>query len=250
MPVWGRLGSALADTLWPPACAACGAPPQEDTGFCHACLGEITPPQDPLCPACGRPGSPGPCSQCQKNPPAFSTALAPAMYSGPVAKAVRDYKYNRRWALGAALGKLLAARSHKAWLDGVDVVIPVPLHRWRLFFRGFNQAQVLAGRLCAAHGLALAPELLGRVRHTKPQVGLSPGQRRANVAGAFALAKNSAPKLAGAGVLLIDDVFTTGATCHQCARVLKAGGAKWVRVLTLARAGAVAGHGQPGYDLA
>lgn len=247
---WARLGAAAMAALWPPQCPLCGGGSQARAGICNDCLDAIEPLAGPTCPLCGRPGAGDACPQCAKEPPAFAGAFALARHDGPLAQAVRDFKYKRRLAAGAALGGLLAERVRDDWLRGVTLAAPVPLHRWRLLRRGFNQALVLARPLCARRGLTMAPELLRRVRPTRPQVGLPPSQRRDNVAGAFAL-NPGAGGLAGAKVLLVDDVFTTGATADECARVLLAGGADSVRVLTLTRAGgadAVAADGGRGYD--
>jgi ComF family protein len=117
---------------------------------------------------------------------------------------------------------------------GIDVVMPVPLHASRLRERGFNQALLLAFGICETHSLRLSLDNLARVRPTRPQVGLSGEERVANVAGAFALRRPE--EVAEKGALLIDDVFTTGATLNECARVLKESGASRVLALTLARA--------------
>ncbi|RJX30437.1 MAG: ComF family protein, partial [Desulfarculus sp.] len=137
---------------------------------------------------------------------------------------------------GPALARLLAGAPQDGWA-AVELIAPVPLHPRRLMLRGFNQAAVLARGLAREGGPRLAPDLLRRLRHTRPQVGLDPAARRTNVAGAFGLGRNWAGRLAGAAVLLIDDVFTTGATAAECARVLKDAGAARVNVLTLVRAG-------------
>jgi ComF family protein len=119
----------------------------------------------------------------------------------------------------------------------VDVVVPVPLHRWRLVRRGFNQALVLARPLCREHGLACRPEILVRRRYTRPQVGLDQASRRRNVAGAFMAPPRHGRLLDQATVLLVDDVYTTGATLRECARTLLNAGAARVHALTLVRAG-------------
>ncbi len=247
---WARLGGAVLAALWPPQCPLCGGESDAGAGLCPHCLDAMEPLAGPVCPLCGRPEAGEGCPACAQAPPAFSGAFALARHQGPLAQAVRDFKYKRRLATGAALGRLLAGRARARWLRDVTLVAPVPLHRRRLWRRGFNQALLLARPLCARHALALAPDLLRRVRPTRPQVGLSPRQRRENVAGAFAL-RPGVGDLAGAVVLLVDDVFTTGATADECARVLLAGGAGKVRTLTLTRAGgaaAVAAGGGPGYD--
>ncbi len=186
------------------------------------------------CPACGRPGPEGLCADCRAAPPAFGRARALAAYSGPVGEALRSFKYRRRLASGAALAAWLVRETPAAWLAGMELVAPVPLHGRRLLGRGFNQAVVLFRPLARARGLEFAPRLLARLRHTRPQVGLKPQERRANVSGAFGVRR---PELVqGRRVLLVDDVYTTGATVSECARTLQRAGAAGVAVLTLVRA--------------
>ena len=114
------------------------------------------------------------------------------------------------------------------------MLVPVPLTRWRLLSRRFNQAAILAQELARQTGLGLDPQLLRRTRFTKTQVGLTHDQRRRNVAGAFSVPRNRRASLEGRNVLLVDDVITTGATAEACARALKRAGASRVDVLSLA----------------
>ena len=231
------LAGALLDTLFPRACPACGAPPQPPEPFCPQCLAQIEPAPPETCPRCGRPGPGQPCPACRSHPPAFQQARWLARHQGSLAQAVRDFKYRRRWVSGVELGRYLARHTPPAWLEGVELVVPVPLHRRRLMTRGFNQALVLARSLARRHGLELAARLLTRRRHTRPQVGLDPQERRQNVRGAFSVPPGGKPQLQNKRVLLMDDVFTTGATADQCAQTLMQAGARQVSVLTLVRAG-------------
>jgi ComF family protein len=165
-------------------------------------------------------------------------------YAGPAGQAVRRFKYRGSLAAGAELAGLIARRTPAEYLAGAELLLPVPLHPWRLLRRGFNQACVLFRPLARRHGRELAAGLLRRRRHTRPQVGLDAAARRENVAGAFDLARGTAARVRGRQVLLVDDVFTTGATAAECARVLKEAGAAWVGVFTLVRA-----RGHPGGGL-
>jgi ComF family protein len=205
---------ALRDLCFPPACAACGARLHSQGPFCATCAEQVRL-----------------LSQQEPN----STAHALAEYGGPLAEALRGFKYKRRLAGGAALAKWLARAIPGSWLDQVDVIAPVPLHPRRLLARGFNQAVVLFRPLAEARGIALEPRVLARLRHTRPQTGLKPAERRSNVAGAFGLRRPGL--INNRKVLLVDDVFTTGATAHECAQVLLDAGAAEVSVLTLAKAG-------------
>jgi ComF family protein len=236
---WANLAAALAAAAFPPGCPACGRPPAPGGEFCPECAAELAP-APPGCPVCGGgPPEPAACPACRARPPAFRRARALLAYQGPAAAALKSFKYRRRLAAGQALARHAAASAPQAWLAGAQVLAPVPLHPWRLVKRGFNQALALFAPLARSRGLELAPRLLRRRRHTRPQVGLSLQQRRDNVAGAFA--PDRAREAEGKVVVLVDDVFTTGATAGECARVLAAAGAAEVRVLTLVRAGAAGG---------
>ena len=136
------------------------------------------------------------------------------------------------------LAPKLAEWLHRAampLLADTDLVVPVPLHRWRLFRRRFNQSAILARLLARQAGKAVAPDLLVRGRQTAPQTKLSRGERRRNLQGAFAVRRGRAADVAGRRVLLVDDVLTTGATASECASALKKAGVKSVYVATLAR---------------
>ncbi len=193
--------------------------------------------------ACGRCGKPfnapdaltfspdHTCFSCRTAPPHFDQAVAAGIFEGPLREAIHLYKYRPLRALGAPLA---------AWMAGQvqidqrpDLVLPVPLHRKRLKQRGFNQALLLAQGIARKFTFELSYDNLLRTRQTRPQVELSGEERSANVKDAFGLLR---PKeIEGKGILLIDDVFTTGATMNECARVLKTAGALAVVAFTLAR---------------
>ncbi|MCB2225110.1 MAG: ComF family protein [Desulfarculaceae bacterium] len=231
-----NLGRSLRSLLFPSCCAACGGPVDDGELLCLACEAEVEPLAGQACERCGRPGAAWLCASCQSDPPPFDAARSLVRHQGPLAELVRGFKYQRRYWLGAGLARRLGAAPRSHWATA-DLVAPVPLHPRRLISRGFNQALSLAkGLPLGDKGPELAPDLLLRLRHTRPQVGLAPEERRANVSGAFGVNPAWEGRLAGAWVLLIDDVFTTGATAAECARVLKDKGAARVEVLTLARA--------------
>jgi ComF family protein len=155
-------------------------------------------------------------------------------YEGALRGIVHAFKYDGRRSLARPLGRLLR-EAGAGVLGGADAVVPVPLHAWKRLRRGFNQSADLARTL----GVPVRT-VLRRARATRAQAGLTPGQRRRNVAGAFTLARwpwpATPPAVADQILVLVDDVMTTGATLDACARVLKRAGAKEVRTLTLARA--------------
>jgi ComF family protein len=146
--------------------------------------------------------------------------------------AVHRYKYAGDVTLAPVLGRLMAERCPLT-IDH-DLIVPVPLHAARLRSRGFNQSLLLAHPLARRHRVPIAPFLLARTRETLPQVGLHGRDRRRNIAGAFAIARRA--RVRDRSILLVDDVYTTGATVNECARVLREAGALRVDVLVLARA--------------
>lgn len=243
-PSLPALFKALLDLALPPGCPACAGPPAGQGPFCAACQRDLCLAGPWACPQCGQPqpqGQPGQlCLACRFDPPAHDRLFCLALHQGPLARAVRDFKYRHRLSTGAALARFLAQGLPSDILDEAQVMAPVPLHYRRLLLRGFNQALVLARGLAASRPREgrplLAPGLLRRLRHTRPQVGLALTARQDNVAGAFAVHPRRLGLVAGRRVLLVDDVYTTGATVGECARVLKQAGASQVTVVTLARA--------------
>jgi ComF family protein len=234
----------LLNFLYPPRCAACGAGLPIDTKrrVCAPCLAAVEPLYPPLCLVCGAPlstaGDDERCDHCRAAPPAFDSARAITRYrsgadgSSAVASLLRRHKYGLDQSLGRALAEYLdAAPSLDA--DAFDVVIPVPLHRSRLRWRGFNQAALLGAALARRLNCALDVASLARVRSTTPQTARDRAQRVRNVRDAFTVRRPL--RVAGRRVLLVDDVMTTGATADECARVLRAAGARRIDVLTLAR---------------
>jgi ComF family protein len=211
----------LGGFVLPPVCPVCRAAAPLTGGLCSGCLD-----------AAGL--SPGwhEFSSCT-----LDAAGAAAPYAGAVEEMIKGLKYSGRLALAGPLGNLLALAA-EGQAHPCDLLAPVPLHPRRLAERGFNQALVIARHLlrhAPRSGARLLPDLLRRVRYTRPQVELSGAERAANVKGAFAVAGNAS--LEGASVLLVDDVFTTGATLAECAAALKRAGAERVMALTVARTG-------------
>lgn len=212
-----------------------------DGAVCQACWSRVRLVGPPACYTCGQ-ALPSwrvislaaeRCAACRRRPPAFQRGAVACDYDGELRAIIHAFKYDGRRSLARPLGRLLREAGQHV-LDGADAVVPVPLHPWKRLQRGFNQAADLAREL----GVPLRPVLV-RSRATRAQAGLSPGQRRRNVAGAFALApwrRRTGRDVAKQVLVLVDDVMTTGATLDACARVLTGGGAREVRTLTLARA--------------
>jgi len=214
---------ALVDFLYPPTCGACG---RFGAFFCERCVRRADEERpSSRCPTCAAELDGAACADCRRFH-AVSRIVAPFAYRGVARRAVHAVKYG---AVRAAVPALAAALSERAGDLSAECAYAVPIHPVRRRQRGFNQAEELRKALAIPAG----PGRLQRVRRTRPQVGLSLEERRANVAGAFAY---EGPPLGGASVLLVDDVVTTGATVEECARVLRAAGAGSVVVVAFARA--------------
>lgn len=211
---------ALRELAFPLGCAACGAGLENQGPFCANCAQEVRLLTNP---SHAWPGD---------STRASDSARALAVYGGPVGQALRGFKYNRRLAGGAALADWLARQTPAEWLSDIDLIAPVPLHPRRLLSRGFNQAVLLFKPLSQKYGIPLAFDLLVRLRNTRPQVDLPPQERQSNVAGAFGVRRPG--QALDRKVLVVDDVYTTGATVNECCRVLTQAGAARMRVLTLA----------------
>lgn len=167
------------------------------------------------------------------DPPAFARGRAVALYDGVARDLVHRLKYGDRLDLAGVMGRMMAA-SGRDLLADAECVVPVPLHRWRLWRRRFNQAALLARPVAKAGGRPLELRALTRVKATRPQVGLTRAGRAANLQGAFRVPEQARPRIAGKRVLLVDDVSTTGATANAATRVLLRAGAACVDLLTFA----------------
>jgi len=168
------------------------------------------------------------------DPPVFERARAVARYDETARALVHRLKYGDRLELAEALG-IMMARAGAELTREADVIVPVPLHRWRLWRRRFNQAMALARVVSHASGVACDPFLLAHVKRTRAQVGLTRAQRGESLQGAFRVPDAAKPRLEGRRVLLVDDVLTTGATANAAARALLRGGAQAVDMLAFAR---------------
>lgn len=233
----------ILDVLFPTSCSFCNNTVGDSTipFFCADCWADFALIQGPVCPHCGRPfespealtHSPEQvCLACRQEPPLFDQALSVGYFEGSLREAVHQFKYRPCRSLGGPLGEWMA--ENVRMLAEIDIVMPVPLHKKRLKERGFNQALLLAYRMSEAHRVPYCCDNLYRARPTRPQVELTGAERIRNVAGAFALRQPGA--VVDKAVVLVDDVFTTGATMNECAGVLKDAGAAQVVAFTLARA--------------
>jgi len=220
--------------------------------LCQECISDFVPVESPVCSACGmvfesRTGYDHLCGNCIENPKRFGKARAVGLYDKTLMDVIHSFKYKGKIQLARPLEELLFNVFVRNWdIDDIDIVLPVPLHLKRFRQRGFNQAYLLvrdwpeiAGNYNAeikrsAVNLTVERNILFRVVSTQPQTGLGRKERKENIRGAFSVADKS--KVEGKKVLLVDDVYTTGATVEECAKAILERGAAGVDVLTLARA--------------
>ncbi len=232
--------------VYPPTCASCGGATADPGAFCPACWSGLRLIDEPFCDRLGIPFAvdlgvgPMLSPRAIAQPPVFARARAAVLYDEVARHLVHRLKYEDRLDLARPLSRMMAAAG-RPLIAGADCVVPVPLHRWRLWRRRFNQAMLLARPIAEAANLPLVPQALIRTRATRPQVGLSRASRAENVTGAFRVPPGAAHLVAGRRVLLIDDVTTTGATGNAAARALIRGGAASVEFLTFALVGEPAG---------
>jgi ComF family protein len=239
MPSLRQWAHVALGAVLPARCLGCGVVVERPGTLCPACWRAIDFLAPPHCACCGMPfeldpGEAARCGACMARPPSFARARAVFRYSDASRPLILGFKHGDRLHGTRAYGTWMA-RAGAELLAEASVIVPVPLHWTRLFMRRYNQAALLANALAAASGVPAVPDLLLRRRRTPSQGRLNAAERRKNVRGAFAVSARSAGRLADARVLLIDDVFTTGATVDACAKALLAAGAAEVDVLTLAR---------------
>ncbi len=236
-PLATRTATRVLDMLFPPGCLKCGETVEQNGALCAACWSAITFIAPPFCRSCGLPfdHDPGPdalCGPCSAAVPAFDRARAVFVYDDDSRGLVLAFKHADRLHAAPTFAQWLA-RAGDGLIVDADVITPVPLHRWRLLRRRYNQSAVLAHYLARRKPGAVRPDLLIRHRATPPQGHRNASDRGRNVRNAFSVRPRS--RIEGRRVLLIDDVYTTGATVSECARTLIRAGVKAVDVLTLAR---------------
>ncbi len=204
--------------------------------LCAACAQTFTRVTPPICPRCGTPLSGTNshlCGECIKDPPPFEGARSLFAFEGKARDFIYLLKFHQNLGTLTLLDFWLRGEDVPFSAEGIDVVVPVPQTSKGLRGRGYNPAQLLASRVSKRFKKPLIRNHLVKIKETPPQIGLTKGQRRSNLKGAFAVRDKDRFRVKS--VLLVDDVYTTGATVRECARVLKRGGARAVKVWTFAR---------------
>jgi len=232
-------GRRALDALLPPRCLVCGGIVPDAGAMCGPCWAGMSFIEAPYCDRCGLPfevdaGPASICGACSARPPPYGLARAVLRYDDASRPLILSFKNGDRMQAARHLGRWMA-RIGQDVLAGADVVAPTPLHWRRLVSRRYNQAAELARAIAHEAGVAHCADLLKRTRPTPIQGGLNARARRLNVRGAFAVTARHQENLAGASVVLVDDVFTTGATVEACTKTLLRAGAARVDILVLAR---------------
>jgi ComF family protein len=238
-PLWKTIATRALDLLLPPLCLMCDEPVGGAATLCSACWQQIHFIAAPLCESCGAPfdipaAAGMQCGSCLTRPPLYRSARAAMLYDDASRGLVLGFKHGDRTHAARAL----AAWMHRAgsdFLADADALVPVPLHRWRLLRRRYNQSALLAGYVAALAGKPMLADTLRRVRATPSQGHRKRKERQENVRGAFAVPDLCRNAITSKVIILVDDVLTTGATVEECGRVLLEAGAARVHVLTLAR---------------
>jgi len=226
----------VADAALPPRCPGCGAVTRNDHQFCAECWAQLRFLAPPWCAACHTPfsvdrGSGARCADCLDQPPRHAGVRAAVAY-GDIARAmVLRLKYGGHLAYAATIARHMA----RLMPDGAELLVPVPLHPRRLWGRGFNQAAEIARALSAISGVRSVPDALRRPVSTPVLRGLGAKARAKAVAAAFAIPTAQRMAVAGKAVVLVDDVYTSGATTDACTRILLGAGARSVTILCWAR---------------
>ena len=236
-----EIGKALApllDLVFPPRCPLCGTAIVAQNGLCPACWQQLVLPGDPGCRTCARPFKQSipqgaMCAPCMADPPRHDGIAAATLYNDASRRLVLALKHGNRIALSQMMGGLIAGRMSD--VDADWLVVPVPLHRWRLWRRGYNQAAELARALARQRGARLGVAVLERRKATPSLGGLGRGARQRVLSGAIAVSRRHRPLVKGARIVLVDDVLTSGSTSDACVAALKRAGAREVVIGCFAR---------------
>ncbi len=236
----------IINLIYPASCQACGKKTSScNQHLCEGCLKKIKKRVPPFCIKCGRQIPGGPelkerCNDCKNSNPYYDRALSAFHYGGILKKLVYSFKYKKITSLAKEFSDLIEAfmKDYTMGRDA-DLVLPIPMHPFRLMRREINPSHILARDLAKKLGIPYSDKILKKTKNTYPQSRLKRKQRIDNIKGSFSLNKNAVHSIRVKNILLVDDIFTTGSTMNECARVLKEAGSGYVEVMTLARGDAL-----------
>lgn len=222
--------SNIVNYVLPHRCSSCASLTEQTNGICAKCFHRLNFITNPYCNICGFPfefsiEGQNSCAKCVSSPPKYDISRSLLKFDQSSKHLIHAFKYNDKTTHAKMFARLMIARYKSELLD-VDLVVPVPMHRWKRVFRNYNPAQVLAGELAKLLGKPMIPDLLVKKRWTRSQTGLSKEGRSRNLSGSIVIGKSD--ELKGKIILLVDDVKTTGATGNLCSSILKKSGASCV----------------------
>lgn len=234
-----ELAAGLRNVILPPTCLGCHEMTERQGSLCPKCWNRVRFIERPYCEALGTPfsvdhGDGVLSGDAIADPPPFRRLRAVAAYGDVSRKLVQSLKYNDRTDLAPWMAAWMA-RAGQELLADADAIVPVPLHPLRYLSRRFNQSAELARHISKQSRVTFDPSILNRTRRTRQQVGLGVNERQDNVRGAFAVSEDLRIRVAGKNLILVDDVYTTGATVKAATNTLKKAGAANVDVLVFAR---------------
>jgi ComF family protein len=240
MPQHSLFWQHVLDLALPPLCLNCDATVSRNQSLCPACWKAINFISDPYCQRCGLPfevpvETETLCTDCLTEPPDYTQARSVYVYDEASRPMILKFKHGDQLHPAIAMGEWMSKAAAPLLAD-TDLIVPVPLHPWRLFRRRYNQAAILAQQIGAQSRKPVLLDGLRRVRHTQSQGHHSRAERHKNIHNAFIVPRALQDKINGKKLLLVDDVLTTGATINECSRILQKAGASAIYVVTLARA--------------
>lgn len=231
----------IVDLVYPPRCPLCGDAIADQGGLCVECWGELEVPGEPACRSCSRPmgtdrgTGDNECPACQSDPPRHAGIYAATLYNDASRRLILSFKHGGKIALARLLAGLIAARLPEPEPGREPLLVPVPLHRVRLWQRGYNQAALLARELESRGKGHLSVDALVRTKRTPSLGGLGREKRKESLEGAIAVRKACLPLIEGRDIILVDDVLTSGATSDACVSALIDAGVGSVRIACFSR---------------